>query len=453
MRNVFFSLLTLFTFTITYTQPDPGICEDPDPITITTDCGTVFDLCIDRYIMDGEDHGMELKVFTNDMGLFDPCLSVVCEDCKHGELTKMDNCNYNYIPDPGFTGYDTFYYELVINDTCMIEDYCDDEDGKFWTLYSRYHGPDGADVEVYSKEGGENEFVDEVENLNWGDYFTIDGRHLDISQHDWEFRFFLEGNETEIPDTSIIVHTSCSQMILGVDFGYFNVISGCVSTWKDKYNCNLVEADRGSINTRAYYAITTQTIDTTMVVIEVRSVLPIEITGFSVETFRNENRLQWSILDVVNEEMIILEKSYNGVDFFEVTNFQALAPGDYNYIDYVYNRNTTLYYRLAIIGYNGEIKYSNIIMTHDEGADALVEIYPIPAKDMVHISVPSDGLAIQSYTVTDVAGKIIKSKYLNGISMITLSMGEDLNHSGFYLITLELTNGKEYQRKIMLIDN
>lgn len=454
MRKLIFTLLTLFTFTILYTQPDPGICEDPDPITITTDCGTTFDLCIDRYVMDGEEHGLELKVFTNDMGLFDPCMTSICDDCKHGELTRLPNCNFNYVPDPGYTGFDTFMYMLAVNDTCIMEDYCGDDDGKFWSLYSRYKGPDGADLEVYSKNGNGFDFVDEVESLMWGDYFTIDGRHLPTSQANWEFRFFLEGNDSEIPDTIIDVHTSCSQLILGKSFGYFHILSGCVATWKDKYECSIIESARGSINTRSYYEITTQTMDTTMVIIEIQSTLPIEIADFSIKSIRNENRLHWTILSVVNEEMIILEKSYDGKDFFEVTSFDALAPGDYDYTDYVYHRNAPYYYRLAVIGYDGGVKYSHIVKTHDgDEGDALVEIYPIPARDMVNISVPANGLSIRSYTLTDVMGKILKSRNLNGVSMITLSMGDDLNYSGFYLLRIELTNGQEYQRKIMLIDN
>ena len=86
-------------------------CEDPNAFTMDTECGTQFDLCIDRYVMD-ENTTMELQVFTNDMNMFDPCQSFICSPCSHGTLVKLPNCNYAYTPDEGFYGNDTFYMIL-----------------------------------------------------------------------------------------------------------------------------------------------------------------------------------------------------------------------------------------------------------------------------------------------------------------------------------------------------
>ena len=64
------------------------LCEDPNAFSMITDCSTELDLCIDRYIMDDHE-ALELEVFTNDMGMYDPCASDIAGVCSHAILEKL----------------------------------------------------------------------------------------------------------------------------------------------------------------------------------------------------------------------------------------------------------------------------------------------------------------------------------------------------------------------------
>jgi len=118
--NKFYTLIIcLFLGSIAYGQ-DP--CNDINAFTFHTPCGDEFQLCMDRYELENH-QSVELQVHTNDLGQIDKCSSYICSPCNHGELAKLPapNCNYVYTPDEDFYGNDTFYYAMVINDSCSDE--------------------------------------------------------------------------------------------------------------------------------------------------------------------------------------------------------------------------------------------------------------------------------------------------------------------------------------------
>lgn len=451
MEKIFYILLFTVMPIFIYCQNQD--CEDPDPITITTDCGTTFDLCIDRYIMNGEE-GMELKVFTNDMGMFDVCESFICSPCSHGTLTRMENCNFYYVPHQGWEGKDTFYYSMIINDTCTDEEYCEDGDGKIWTIYGRYTGPDNMDLKVYSKNGHDFDFVDEVNNLYWGDYFYIDGSHLPKGQANWEFRFYPndDGSKMESRSEEIIidVHTSCSEMIFGKDFGYFRVISGCVATHQERGNCPS-DYQQGSLS-RAMTTITSQTIDTTMVVITVGNILPIEISDFKVIRQANGNELSWQIENVLNESFMTLESSDDGIEFMEIVRFDNIERKPYTFIDSKKDEKDYSYYRLAIYSFDKSVQFSEIIMIRNEQLSGL-SIYPNPTNGTLTLEIKSGEPTIHEYKIYDISGKLLASAESLQVHKLNISMSDIVGDQGYYMIQVRLENGWPINEKILFIKN
>ena len=420
-------------------------CEDPNAFTMDTECGTQFDLCIDRYVMD-ENTTMELQVFTNDMNMFDPCQSFICSPCSHGTLVKLPNCNYAYTPDEGFYGNDTFYYSMIINDICTNTVYCEEDDGKIWTVNSRYTGPDGLNLVVNSKIGNGTEFVGEVDNLQNGEYFLIDGAHLSTSQANWTYTFsYPEGtNGCEGEDCiyeEIIVHTSCSQQIMGVDFGLFRVVSGCIATPQNKSEC----ANESRSQT---YTITSQWVDTTMVVITVFEPLPIEMEGFRVSNENDRNVLKWNVISAINENFIEVEKSANGKEFYRIGSISPVVERSYRFEDPEAQTSNVSYYRLKIVSFDEMVEYSEIVSINNEWSN-LVKVYPNPTDNVLYISCTGNLGLTYTYEIMDMAGnlKVKDRSQENKSTVVNLSNYE--MKPGMYILRMEFKHGGVHLEKFI----
>lgn len=446
MRNSIFTLLFLALPIITIAQPDCASLEE----ILVTECGTVFDLCMDNYTMHANE-GLELAVFSNDMGMFDVCASDTSIGPCHGTIERMPNCNWFYVPDPGYVGFDTFYYAMVVNDFCTDEIYCEKDDGKIWTVNSYYTGPNDASVEVYSKNGNDMDSVDTATDLNYGEYFLIDGSHLPKSQANWFYHFYYDGNNSEVPDTIIKVHTSCSQLIFGVDFTLFRPISGCIATHKDRGNCSS-SVNREGINTRAMSTVTTQTIDTTMVIIDISLILPIEISDFSLSNKRSAVSITWTISSVINEDYLELEKSYDGINYYPIERYDDIEVGTYSYSDSEVGNEKIIYYRLATTNYEGITQYSDILMTRRSPAneDMPISIYPNPLKEIITVDIDNynEDLGINRIAIYNTAGSLITDGATEG-SIVTLPVGDKLTPDGLYIVKITLSNGISIYRKII----
>lgn len=421
-------------------------CEDPNAFTKNSACGTEFDLCIDRYIMD-ENTTMELQVFTNDMNMFDPCMSFICEPCSNGTLDRLPNCNWTYTPNEGFFGNDTFYYAMVINDMCTDSVYCGENDGKIWTVYSRYTGPDGLDLVVKSKKGNGWEFVGEVDNLQNGDYFLIDGSHLSTSQANWTYTFI--DNEDDDCDEDyngcvydeVIVHTSCSQQIMGEDFGLFRVVSGCIATPQNKGEC-------ASEPRSQTYTVTSQWIDTTMVVITVFKPLPILLDEFTVRNKNGKNLLEWRVISAINESSIEVEKSIDGKNFYWLGSISPITVRAYTFEDSESQTSKISYYRLKVVSMDNTYTYSKIVSIQNEWA-SVIQIFPNPTDGDIFISCQGDLELAYQYEIFDLAGTTQIRDYSQEQMSTVVHLSDYEIEPGMYIVRLEFKNGGVHLEKII----
>lgn len=192
-RNCFL-LFSLFIVSIPL-RSQSAFCEDPD--TFTTECGTVFDLCIDYEELD-ETGVVDIYVNSNDdIGIFDPCDLKLPLDPellpKRGTVSKVNqggNCFMRYtLTVDGYVGLDSFDYLLNHVDVCNIPtDYC--PGGKIWTINSAYYGEDGAAVTIEAKEGGSKFIFATIYDLESGKDFFVNGKDLAVNQTEWTFRFY-----------------------------------------------------------------------------------------------------------------------------------------------------------------------------------------------------------------------------------------------------------------------
>ena len=434
--------------TVFYGQ-DP--CDDQNAIIFHTPCGDEFQLCMDRYEL--ENHNtIELQVHTNDIGQIDKCASYICSPCSHGTLEKMPspNCNYMYTPDDGFYGNDTFYYTLVINDSCS-DDPCE---GKIWTVKSRYTGSNGLYVKATYKNANEWIPFDDVYNLQWGDYFTIDGSSLPVSQANWKYKFYEpEGTDGCVGEDclveEVIVHTSCSEEIFGKNYGLFRVVSGCTAGPNDGLDCQenlpsfVQENNEGSGN-----IITTQYQDTTMVVITVPIILSIEISDFKAIATRHGNLISWDIESVINEDYIEIQKSYSETNFEPIARVSPIRLGLNTYIDTDVKNGANTYYRLAIVSLDGNIKYSEMIgvIRHDISN---MKIYPNPTNNDIIIDTGNEDVKVVEIAIIDMTGKMITRKTLPPSSHQLVQLSNYDLIIGIYVVQISTDDGQTVSKELM----
>ena len=454
--------------------PTYNQCLDPDPpipnviTTIITDCGEVFDLCMDFYnIGNTKPDTFVLNVFAND-GDIDYCASdsIAGATTKHGKIIRLSNCQWAFIPGPTFTNaiIDSFDYGLVINDSCINDpDYCAAGKGKFWTIYSRYEGTKIVkSITATSKKGNGSEVVNIVADfpLSNGEYFFAEGTHLANGQSNWTFTFNYQSGPPDV----FGVHTSCSAPILelthpvelqnGEYVSIGNImtpVSGCVATNGNQANCNTSPQhfDRNQIMTRA--EVTTQFVDTTRVyLVSNNTVLDIQFGGFEVESRKTNNLVSWEIISVIGEEKLNLQKSYNGSDFLDVIEHRELSAGRYNYKDLDIKKSVN-YYRLSVTNYDGGIRYSDIILNRRPEISRSLSIFPRPSNDIITIRIDgSDSdIGIAGVDVYDLNGKLMVSRINISDHYSTYEFsGLDLP-AGLYMIRVKLSDGDILHDKLI----
>lgn len=98
--------------------------------------------------------------------------------------------------------------------------------------------------------------------------------------------------------------------------------------------------------------------------------LPIELLSFNAKVDGTATYLTWSTTTEINNDYFIVEKSYNGHDWEEVTRIKG-AGNSNEVISYHYRddnfKSSTIYYRLKQKDYDGKYSYSDIIsVNHSE---------------------------------------------------------------------------------------
>jgi hypothetical protein len=180
-------------------------------------------------------------------------------------------------------------------------------------------------------------------------------------------------------------------------------------------------------------------------------VLPLDILDFNVVNRGNSNMITWSIANVFNEEFMVLERSYGDQPFTEITRYEDLAAGDYSFTDYNNARVAgPVYYRLAIINYEGETTYSQVIKTVTVRQDEeLLSIYPNPVQDMVTVAINLDGVKINGLTITDMTGRMVQQLPFNNQS-VTINFRDRVDHNGMYIMGVMLSDGQVIYKRILL---
>lgn len=95
--------------------------------------------------------------------------------------------------------------------------------------------------------------------------------------------------------------------------------------------------------------------------------LPVTLTSFEANCNGGEIELSWSTSSEINNDYFVVEKSFDAVNFFELTTIQGNGNSNItnNYVAYDTNpSNGTTYYRLKQVDFNGDETYHQIVSTN-----------------------------------------------------------------------------------------
>ncbi len=140
---------------------------------------------------------------------------------------------------------------------------------------------------------------------------------------------------------------------------------------------------------------------------------------FTASLVNNSTSLNWSVTTNVGIKGFQVERSYDGVNFTPVpdgivyTNAKGIT--NYNSTDYIgYLNNFFVYYRLKLIGINGEEAYSKVVkISSKENDKGMVIIVPNPVKEIMRLNVFSPTDATLELSIFDFAGRMMKTLNTN----------------------------------------
>jgi Ig-like domain CHU_C associated/Secretion system C-terminal sorting domain len=187
-------------------------------------------------------------------------------------------------------------------------------------------------------------------------------------------------------------------------------------------------------------------------------VLPVQFLGFTGTVQSNLVPLSWSIITPKEIDHFEIERSTDNINYTKAgVNNQAVKLNESQGFGYTDNitgiSNEILYYRLKVVGKNGEVKYSNILVLRRTKSNTTVAIMPNPASSYLSIRIYAERDADMDVRIIDNIGRTVlvkRQKVLKGNNTVQLN-GLDKFSNGFY--SLQLVNNNELITEKLIIQH
>ncbi len=191
---------------------------------------------------------------------------------------------------------------------------------------------------------------------------------------------------------------------------------------------------------------------------DITAPLPVQLTYFAARARENDVELTWLTASESNNKGFEIERSTNGVDF-EYIGFVKGAGNSARQLRYVLldrdamRLNTSLYYRLKQVDFNGTFNYSPIVNVNMFTSEEFTsKVFPNPFTEQFSVEVNSPESGTAKLTLIDITGKIIASKtseVISGTNLIDFT--ETANAiSGVYFLQIEQGQFKAIQKVISI---
>lgn len=177
-------------------------------------------------------------------------------------------------------------------------------------------------------------------------------------------------------------------------------------------------------------------------------VLP--VTAMHLVALQNNGKvlLKWATAAEQNSRDFIVERSNDGRHF--TTNIATLPAAGYSATPHDYScydmpgkltaPGNILYYRVTETDNDGKYSYSNIVPVNIGGLAGVVQVYPNPATDVIHVSLPA-AMAGATVSITNSEGKAVYVKRSPGLTASSsLNIPLTSFSSGVYMVTVSANN-------------
>lgn len=185
------------------------------------------------------------------------------------------------------------------------------------------------------------------------------------------------------------------------------------------------------------------------------SLLPIELVSFTAAKNNNYNLIQWTTASQINNDYFTIEKSYNGVDWTELTIIDGAGTStqkmDYEFKDYAFFEGI-VYYRLKQTDYSASYKYSQVVSVDGTVTDVYItDIGPNPTNKNISFGFYTPQKGNLNVQIIDYMGKVVREKQqmmAEGKNSLKLSTSSLLNGIYFVKVKFDKTGFMEMTKII-----
>ncbi len=168
------------------------------------------------------------------------------------------------------------------------------------------------------------------------------------------------------------------------------------------------------------------------------TLLPVDLLSFSGKANGNISELAWKTTREINIKSFVIERGLDGSNFEGIGNVAAKnlsGQNEYGFDDRSVPLASIVYYRLKIVGSNGQYKYSQVIALNFKKGNGNIQIFPNPVKNILFIThdKASPGASVNIYSA--VGCKIVEYSVVAGTMQTTLNTASFV--AGVYLLRYE----------------
>jgi hypothetical protein len=171
--------------------------------------------------------------------------------------------------------------------------------------------------------------------------------------------------------------------------------------------------------------------------------LPVTLTSFTVDCDNGIPLLKWITASEQNSDYFQIERSRDGIDWFEVSKVQAMGNSNttknYQFYDMTSGGNFEGYYRLKQVDFDGNFEYFDpkYILCGSNKTTYDIEVFPNPVKEELFAGIRNSIFGKGLITITDFSGKVVKQEEVDlsdGYNLINVDV-KDLSN-GIYIIKI-----------------
>lgn len=169
------------------------------------------------------------------------------------------------------------------------------------------------------------------------------------------------------------------------------------------------------------------------------TVLPVELLSFSGTAEGIRNKLNWMTASETNNQYFTLERSANGYDFYELTKVQGAGTSSSMHFYESYDENPLEginYYRLKQVDFDGHSVYSEVVALKNNYAPIGMEVFPVPASEVIQVQFSESLSAGSSIEIVDVTGRRVMA-HVNDDDLYALSLDISTLVKGIYFISAQ----------------